>query len=177
MEINRHLNLVKKKERLLWTDECGRIWIPDNAIMLQTATVCGSACGASRLLWNRYDIIQIVKIHDMENDVDWCEKSRKQMPTLSDGKWPKMSATVWRNTSRGETKWSCTFWFLSMPKELNGYTYVLVLKDGMSGFCELVTTTVANVEVTFRHWWIGSNDMVSFSYGFRIKGRISRMQW
>lgn len=70
MEINRHLNLVKKKERLLWTDECGRIWIPDNAIMLQTATVCGSACGASRLLWNRYDIIQIVKIHDMENDVD-----------------------------------------------------------------------------------------------------------
>lgn len=112
------------------------------------ATVCGSACEASRPSCNRYDIRHIVKLRDMEHDEGWCEKSRKQMLTQSDGKWPKVSATVCRSTSRDETKWSSTFRFLSMPKGLHDYTYVLILKDGMSGFCELVPTTVANMEVT-----------------------------
>lgn len=40
------------------------------------------------------------------------------------------------------------FDFLPMPKGLQGYMYVLVLKYDMSGFCESVTTTVANTEVT-----------------------------
>ena len=40
------------------------------------------------------------------------------------------------------------FDFLSMRKGLHGF-YVLVLKDGMSGFCEFVPTTMANTAVTF----------------------------
>ena len=35
-----------------------------------------------------------------------------------------------------------------MPKGLDGLRYVLVLKDGMSGFCEFLPTTVANTAVT-----------------------------
>nr|CCA27531.1 AlNc14C568G12167 [Albugo laibachii Nc14] len=40
------------------------------------------------------------------------------------------------------------FDFLSMPKGLHGFCYVLVLKDGMSGFCEFVSTTMTNTAVT-----------------------------
>ena len=36
-----------------------------------------------------------------------------------------------------------------MRRGLDGSRYVLVLKDGMSRFCEFIPTTVANTTVTF----------------------------
>lgn len=38
--------------------------------------------------------------------------------------------------------------FFRHQNELHGYTYVLTLKDGISGFCEFVSTTAANTELT-----------------------------
>lgn len=65
-----------EKERILWKDESGRIWIPDNAITLKKETVCDSVRGAGRSSWNRDDLGFSVKIRDMEHDEGGCETFR-----------------------------------------------------------------------------------------------------
>ena len=71
------------------------------------------------------------------------------------------------------------FDFLSMPKGINSFCYVLILKDGISGFSEFVPTTTATTEVIVhallewvkRHgivlWWVSDQ-------GSRFKNKVMR---
>lgn len=110
-------------------------------------TLCGSGCGSSRSSWNRYNIRHTAKIHDKENDESWWENLRQQclqFLTANGRECPQPYVETPHATKPNEL---LHFYFSSIPKGLHGYTYVLVLADGMSGFCELVPTTGTNTEV------------------------------
>lgn len=58
---------------------------------------------------------------------------------------PRLFGETLRST---KPKKILNFNFLSMPVGIGGYRYVLVLKDGTSGFCEFISSVVANTDFT-----------------------------
>lgn len=68
------------------------------------------------------------------------------MFTLLGGSGWAQSTSARRNTTGNKTDEIIHSDYLSMPEGLDGLRTVLVLKDGMSGFCEFFPTTVDNTE-------------------------------
>ena len=137
-------------ERKQFVDDEGRVWIPDSALELQQRLCVIAHAGESGhrgekatttvleqvFVWStlRVDVRDFVQgcIHCLS--VDGTMEPRPYGPTL-------------HATKPNEC---LHFDFLTLPESDDGYTYVLVLKDDMSGWVELVPCKTASATEVYQ---------------------------
>nr|CCA22183.1 AlNc14C147G7406 [Albugo laibachii Nc14] len=143
-----HYNFIKDEESLLWVDGVRRIWIPDDAINLQPrlcVVAHAGPAGHRGFLTTLARLSRHVLWKTLTDDVKQFVDKCLHCLGANGEKCPRTYGESLRATKPNER---LHFDFLSMPKGLHGFCYVLVLEDGMSGFCEFVPTTMANTAVT-----------------------------
>ena len=148
-ELPKRMNrdLTNDVERLIWVDKRNRIWIPVAAISLQKR-LCVLAHAGSAGHRGMDTTLLILSKHvawnTMESDVREFVKKCLHCMVANGEMCPRPYGETLRATKPNEILHSD---FLTMPKGLHGFCYVLVSKDGMSGFCELLPERMANTEV------------------------------
>lgn len=142
-------NLTFNEERQVVVDPDGRLWIPDDAVELQqrlcVVTHAGASGhrGATTTAKSLSDLfVWTTRAQDVASFVNGCLHC---MTTVT-GKIPRPYGETLRATKPNEL---LHFDFLSMVEAVGGVKYVLVLKDGMSGFVELVACVAATSDQVY----------------------------
>lgn len=136
-------------ERKLFVNQEGRVWIPSHSIDLQQRLCVIAHAGASghrgveaslkpladMFVWSTISV-------DMASFVSSC----LQCLTTRGSKVPRPFGETLRATKPNEL---LHFDFLSMPRSVAGTAYVLVLKDNLSGFVELIECERATSDAAY----------------------------
>nr|CCA17015.1 PREDICTED: similar to OSJNBa0011F23.1 putative [Albugo laibachii Nc14] len=142
------LHLDEDKDTGVLVDSRQRIWIPDGAADLQQrlCVVAHAGSAGHRGLTKTMNVLSNHLVwssmnHDVKEFVLRCLRCLLSRG----GKCPRPFGEPLRSTKPNKI---LHFDYLAMPRGDDELCYVLVLKGRMSGFCELVPTTMANTDVT-----------------------------
>ncbi|KAE9001180.1 hypothetical protein PF001_g4527 [Phytophthora fragariae] len=125
-------------ERQMYVTSAGRVWIPDAAVEMQQRLCVVAHAGASGHHGARATTQALAKVFfwmTMSTDVSAFVSGCLHCMATAGGRIPRPFGETLRATKPNEI---LHFDYLTMVESESGLKYVLVLKDNMSGYVELI---------------------------------------
>ena len=142
-----HEGLERDSVSGCWKDRKDRVVIPDQALEIKKRLCIVSHAGAAGHRGMNATLKTLQEVftwRGMQKDVQAFIRDCLHCMAVGTKKVPRPLGETLKATRPNEV---LHFDFLTLPKATDGYKYVLVLKDGMSGFVELIPSTRCTADV------------------------------
>jgi hypothetical protein len=146
------------------------LWIPERAVELQLRLCVETHCRSAVHKGVRIDAWLNQGVYGMDNDGQGCQSLCAELFALCGKYSSRQSATKLNEILH--------FYFLYTGLSRDGkYQYLLLIKDGLSGYLWLVTCRTADAAATVVALMRWLQCLVSCCYEYRTEAATSRTKW